>query len=89
MELEADAEVLGDRTGAVGIVAGFGPNPMVDVMRRDGAAVVPGERSDRRGVRTTRKRTRDRGARGGKGAACEQVVEQAQNSCSRLRLPPG
>jgi hypothetical protein len=62
---------------------------VVDMVGGDGATMAERQRHQGGRIRPARKGAGDRGVRGGKGAAGEEIVEQAQSSCSRPRLPTG
>jgi len=79
---ETGAETLGDRRGDVGVVAGRGPQAVVDV---DGGDVTPrrdGERDQCSGVGTARETAGDCGARRRKRAPIEELGDVVQCNAS-------
>ncbi len=98
MESELHVEMFGDRTGPVGLIVGFGPDAVVDVVCRDAKTRGVGERDQRRGVGAAGEGAGDGVVGGWERAATEQLSERrnvarraawCQSSCSRCRLPPG
>jgi hypothetical protein len=89
MQLEGDADPGRDPACLLGVIPGLRADAVVDVVSCDVEAGAVGQRDEGGRVGSPREGARHGTWRFWEGAAGEQLVEDAQSSCSRPRLPCG